>query len=614
MAKGGKAGQLFVWVLMALLIIGLSGFGVSNFGGNVRRIGTVEGESLSTEEYFRGLRTDLNALTAQVGRPVSFADGLAFGFDAAVRQRMVTQAVLDAEAARIGISAGDVRLAQEIRSNPAFSAGNNQFDRGAYSGMLRDNGWTEAKFEARMRRDLGRGLLQTAVIAGTPGSDIAATTFLDYIEERRDFTLVRLSAENLSEPVAAPDDAAVKAYYDAHPAEFTRPETRRITYIALMADDVAKETNVDEAELRALYQQRIAEYVQPERRLVERLVYPDQAAAEAAKARVDAGTATFDDLVADRGLTLEDADMGDLSRADLGEAADGVFALEAPGVAGPLPTPLGPALFRMNGILAAEEITFEQARGDLISEFAQDAARRTIATRVNELEDILAGGATLEDAAKDAGMTLGTIELEAGSDQGLAAYPAFREKAMAAGERDFAHGFLLEDGSLVALRLDGIDAPALRPLADVLEQAKAAAYNDLVAKALAARAVEVETALKAGTDPATLGTVEVLTEMPRGGRVDNAPQALLPGVFNMAAVGDVTTISTSDFTGVLRLDGIKKADPDSEESRLLIGTVSRQVGQDMGQDAFALLAAALEAGADISLDPAAIEAVHAQMR
>jgi peptidyl-prolyl cis-trans isomerase D len=38
----------------------------------------------------------------------------------------------------------------------------------------------------------------------------------------------------------------------------------------------------------------------PERRLVERLVYPDQAAADAARARLDAGE-SFETLVADRG-------------------------------------------------------------------------------------------------------------------------------------------------------------------------------------------------------------------------------------------------------------------------------------------------------------------------
>lgn len=614
MAKGGKAGQLFVWILMALLIVGLSGFGMSNFGGSVRTIGQVDGEHIGTEDYFRGLRQDLNGLTAQTGQAISFQQALDFGLDIAVRQRLVTQAVIDAEIRKIGISAGDEVLAQEIRTNPAFANGNGQFDRAGYAMMLKDNGFTEAQFEARQRQDLARGLLQTAVIAGTPGSDVAAATFLDYIEERRDFELLRLTEESLAEPISAPDEAAVKAYYEANPQQFTRPETRKITWVGLLADDVAKETEVADDELRALYNQRLSEYVQPERRLVERLIYPDQASAEAARARLDAGEATFEELVAERGLSIDDIDLGDLGRDALGAAGEGVFALQEPGVAGPLPTDLGPALFRMNGILSAEEVTFEQARADLISEFSQDAARRKIATRNNELEDIFAGGATLEDAARDAKLTIGTLELEPTSDEGLAAYPAFREKAMAAGERDFPSAFLLEDGSLVAIRLDGILPPALRPLEEVLEQARAATRADQVAKALALRAVEAEAALKAGEDLTAFGTLETFTDMPRGGRVDAAPASLMADVFALGDVGAIKVVSSPAFTGLIRLNTVRKPDHNSEESRLMTGTVTRQLGQDMGQDAFALLAAALEAQAKISLDQNAINAVHAQMR
>ncbi len=71
----------------------------------------------------------------------------------------------------------------------------------------------------------------------------------------------------------------------------------------------------DEAVAR-LYNERIAEFVQPERRLVERLVYLDQARAEEAMARVDAGEASFEDLVAERGLSLTDVDLGDVSQEE----------------------------------------------------------------------------------------------------------------------------------------------------------------------------------------------------------------------------------------------------------------------------------------------------------
>ena len=61
--------------------------------------------------------------------------------------------------------------------------------------------------------------------------------------------------------------------------------------------------------------------------------------------RIRAGEATFEDVVADRGLTLDDTDMGDVTRDALGDAAEAVFALEEPGVTGPVETDLGPCDF-----------------------------------------------------------------------------------------------------------------------------------------------------------------------------------------------------------------------------------------------------------------------------
>ena len=50
---------------------------------------------------------------------------------------------------------------------------------------------------------------------------------------------------------------------------------------------------LDEAALRDLYQQRIDEFRQPERRMVERLVFGDEASAQAAPDRLDACTETI---------------------------------------------------------------------------------------------------------------------------------------------------------------------------------------------------------------------------------------------------------------------------------------------------------------------------------
>lgn len=43
--RSKKRGNTIIWALMALLVLGLGGFGARNFGGSVQSIGTV-GENI----------------------------------------------------------------------------------------------------------------------------------------------------------------------------------------------------------------------------------------------------------------------------------------------------------------------------------------------------------------------------------------------------------------------------------------------------------------------------------------------------------------------------------------------------------------------------------------
>ena len=277
-------------------------------------------------------------------------------------------------------------------------------------------------------------MMQTLIAGGiTAPKDMTERLYV-WANETRGFSVLRLAEADLAAPLPAPTEDELKAFYDAHPELFIKPEAKRITYAALLPQDLAAEQPVDEAAVKALYDERIDEFVMPERRIVERLVYPDQAAADAARAKFDAG-ASFEDLVAERGISLQDADLGDVTLEDLGEAGAGVFAAAEGDVVGPLPSNLGPAIFRVATVLASEETTFEEVRADLALELQTDAARAAIDARFEAIDDLLAGGATLEDLAKEEGLTLGTVDYVPGSIGTLAieGYDAFRQAADAFG-------------------------------------------------------------------------------------------------------------------------------------------------------------------------------------
>lgn len=605
-------GSYVVWVLLILVMLGLGGFGVTNFGGGVTTLGRVGDREIEVNDYARALQQELNALSAQVGQPIPFSQAQAFGLDTQVLQTVITRAALDNEAARIGISVGDATVAGEITQMGAFQGTAGSFDREAYRFTLERNDLTEAQFERSIREDVARSILQGAVVGGFAAPAALTDTLTAYAGERRGFSLLTLTEADLPTPLADPAEADLQAFYDANIARFTRPEAKRITYVALLPETLAPTMEVDETTLRDLYDQRIDEFMIPEKRLVERLVYPTEAEAQAARARLDAGEATFDDLVAERGLTLDAIDLGDVSRADLGTAGEAVFALTEPGVAGPVMSDLGPALFRMNAILAAQETTFDEARESLSAEMRVDAARRAIGARIDEIDDLLASGADLEEVAQDAGMELATLDYIPGqSNEGIAAYPDFREAAEALQEGDFPEAIQLDDGALVALRLDEIVPPTPIPLDEARDAVTEGWRAEALQAALATRAEAVKAEVAAGASLGSFGIVTVGRDITRDGFVEDAPPALLDTLFRMAE-GDLQLVQADGFTGLLRLDAIRPAETEGEDAIALREAISIRAQQTLAQDAFQLFTNALSNEAGIQIDQTAVNAVHAQ--
>ena len=609
--KGGRS--LVVWVLVAMLIAGLSGFGVENFGGATAKIGRVGEIEIEANDYAREMQGQINTLTRQFGAPVSMADARSFGVDRQVLAGLVNRAALDNEAARLGLSVGDATVAAELGKISAFQGISGTFDREAYALTLQQNGTNEAAFEANLRRDVARALLTGAVAGGVVSPAPLTDTLVAYAGEKRGFSLLVLDDTALEAPLAAPTPAEVQAHYDANIATYTRPEAKRVEYAALLPETLAANMEVPEDEVQKAYDARLSEFMIPEKRLVERLVYPDEAAALAAKARLDQGT-SFDDLVAERGLTLEDVDLGDVTREELEGAADAVFALTEPGTVGPLPSALGPALYRMNAILAAQETTLDAARPELLQILQTEAAARAIADKVEAIDDALAGGATLQDLSTEFGMTLASTDYAAGAEDNdaITGYTAFRSAADALAEGDFPEAILLEDGGLVAMQLVEILPPSPVPLDKITDKVTEATRAEALARALAAKAAAAKTAVEAGATLESQGTVTAVAPTDRQATLDVGPAVVLETAFQMQP-GEIRVIEAGSFVALLRLDSITAAEVTSEEGQEMQDSIRQNLDRSIAEDMAALFTATVGQQAGIALDQAVIDAVNTQL-
>lgn len=605
--------RYFLWIIMGLLVVGLLGFGTGGLSGNIRNIGTMGDKPISVLRYQRALSEQLQAFGAQVGTPIGFQQAQALGLDQAVLEQIVTRRTLDNEAGALGISVGDGRVRDEVLRVPAFKGLSGDFDREAYRFALSQSGISEAEYETSIREDIARTLLQGAVVGGVPAPQAYAEALSQFVGEARAITYATLTAADLTAPLAGATEADLQAYYDAHPEDFTKPEERDITYAWLIPDMIQDNIEIDEQALRDLYQERINDFMLPERRLVERLVFVDTAAAEAAKATLS-DTVDFDQLVADRGLELSDVDLGDVSRDDLGTNADAVFAATAGDVVGPLNTTLGPALFRMNAVLAAEEVAFDDAQDDLRIELAAARARRVIDDSRDKINDLLAGGAKLEDLAEQTDMELGAIAWSIDTHDGIAAYEEFRAAAEAVKEGDYPTLVDLPDGDIFAMRLNKITAPSVRPMAGVMHGVKAGWTAQAEQTALLAQAAETAKEILPLTAFDTIGLAEKKEPaLTRRGYVEGTSPSFLTDVFAMAT-GEVKVIDNGTSVLLVRLDSVTPPDENDAQTAAEKEAAAQTAAAGISQDLFEAFAASVQARTDVNINQAALNAVHAQLQ
>ena len=479
---------------------------------------------------------------------------------------------------------------------------------------LQQAGFTAADFEETVREDISRSLLQTGIIGGLTMPDTFTEIMVAYQTETRSFTLARVTEADLSTGPVAPTEEDLAAYYEENGQRFERPEMREITYAWITPDMILDTVEVSEDALRALYSERIDQYVQPERRLLERLVFPTQEEAEAARAAIDAGETDFDTLVTDRGLRLEDVDMGETDEFGLSaEAAEVIFADTESEILGPLESRFGPALYRVNAVLGATDVPFEEALPDLRDELADGAARRAIDAMIENMDDLLAGGATLEELAAETDMVLGNLTWTAGDDAGIAGYDSFGEAAALVAEGDFPELLELSDGGQFALRLDRITPPTVPPLAEITDEVTAAWREGQLRERLAERAQALIGDLAVSGSLEDLGLALQSEELiRRNDFVPDAPPTLVAQVFQLDSPGDLVAIPAAGAAWIARLDSINPGIRGTPEIAALTGVFASQGGQAISQDLFEAYGQALEAEIGISLDTGVINAVHAQ--
>jgi len=304
-------------------------------------------------------------------------------------------------------------LMKAMAQIPAFQV-NGKFDAAHAVAFLRSQGRSIAEIEAIMRRQVQLEQLDTAMRASSFATPTEIKRLNALTREQRELAWVVVPAAHFAETVKV-DEAAVKAYYDAHKSEYMTPETVDLRYVEINVTDLAAKLSVSDAQLQAFFTEQKTKnpdaYTQAERRRVSHILIqvsdPKDDAAAKAKAegiqrRIEAGedfAKLAKEFSQDPGSAQQGGDLGWSERkAWVPAFADAAFSMKVGEIRGPVKTQFGYHILKLDGIQDATTKTFEESRSDLEAEYRRNEAER----RFNDLQDQLADAALQSSTDIDA--------------------------------------------------------------------------------------------------------------------------------------------------------------------------------------------------------------------
>ena len=521
--------KVFGWLFILPLGLVFAVWGVQgivSFSGQADRGLKVNGKSVSLED----MRTQYQQRTAQLSRafpdeiPADIKKKVQDGvLDEFVNTELIAQKVADRR-----FSVSDEDVVQSIKSYEGFQVGG-QFNKDAYYALLKARGYTPERFEAEQKKLLTARALEGALYLSAFATPLEISRVAALKGETRELAYAVLPVAKYTASVK-PDEAAIKAYYDAHPNEFKTPDTVKLTYVALKVSDIAHEVSIDEGGLKAYYDTIKERFSEPEKRHARHILVQagsDPAAAEKKAKEIYAeATKPGADFAAlaqkysqDAGSAKQGGDLGTIEKSFFpGAFGDAIFSMKAGEIKGPVKTEFGWHVIQVEEVLPGKSKSFDEVKATIEPEYKRTEAERRFGERQEKLEQLaFENGGSLEPVAKALKLQIQEIPaFHAGlAENELAASAKVLKAAFSSDVIGGQNSRPVEiaPGNVVVVRSTDHQPPVLQALAAVHAQAEQGAKKVLAAKAAEVAGQQAAASLKAGEHwdavVKTLGAVTV---------------------------------------------------------------------------------------------------------
>ncbi|HIQ35237.1 MULTISPECIES: SurA N-terminal domain-containing protein [Acinetobacter] len=510
--KGWLGKVLLVLFLTPLALVGIEGYFSGSNKADVAK--SVNGQDISNKELESATKNYKDQYLSMVKGDESLLN-LPVIQDKAL-DALVTRALLQQQAEKLGISLSDAQLEQMLAQQPSFQE-NGKFSEQLYGNYLRSVGMTNQSLLASLRQDHALKMISSTLMdyALVSKSDLQQLANLQ--TEQRTLHLASIKLDDYKKGLTA-SNQEITDYYNKHKGEFKQVAAVDVDYVVL-TPSLLPQTSlaVTDADLKQAYQAFVEKQQKDAKREVKHiLITTDTRDAAAAQklandvyAKIQAGM-TFAQAAAQFSEDPSSKDQGGLVDA----YAPGIFsadfdnavnALKNGQVSKPVKTQYGYHIIEAN----TQTVTipsFEAEKARLTAEVEKTKSANLFSDTVNNLNEMVVGGDSLDAVVQEVkaarvesakGVTL-TTQNPYLSDLNVKA-KIFSDDVKN-GDRNASSNIQLANGDTIWIKVRDYHPAGIKPLAQATAEVKAKVIEDKAYKAAKAKMSTILTDFK--TQPA----------------------------------------------------------------------------------------------------------------
>ncbi len=398
-----KAQGVFVWMIVAFIIITFATFGLSSYlsGSANVAVAVVNGDEILKSDYDRAYQNFQQRMQQQQGANYR-ADLFPEAF---IRQQVINSLVTDIIFEQYLLdhkfSASASQIQALLAQQNVFNDDNKQFSKRRYREVLSQQSINVEQYENSIRKQIAqqhlyKGLQDSAFVLS---SDIEKYQKLK--NQQRDIGVLRLSLAKFKSDVKITDEEQ-QAYYKSHLAEFMTAEMVSVEYAELNLEKSALHFSVSEDEAKKYYTENTKLYTTgTEKRKIRHILINVNKKTDDASAKklitdiyekINAG-ADFIELAKsssqDLGSSKNGGDLGLVSKGDNDKSFDDVaFATKINEVSKPVRSRFGYHIIKVDEIKSVVTKSFDSVKTKIMSNLKKSKAEEDFFKDVDRMDQL----------------------------------------------------------------------------------------------------------------------------------------------------------------------------------------------------------------------------------